>query len=77
MGRAVNRGGNRENRPGARDGPGAPVPSNNIDNVIGGITERFKTMKQICNKFSFLWLFADMSKEDLRGGVTTFFFGGQ
>lgn len=36
-----------------------------MDHVIGGLTERFRTMNSICKKFSFLWTYNAMTEEDL------------
>ena len=36
-----------------------------IDNVIAGLTERYKTMNSICELFSFIWRFEDMAEEEL------------
>lgn len=36
-----------------------------IDSVIGGLTERFKSMKGIHEQFSFLWTFCDLDDHEL------------
>ena len=37
-----------------------------LDNVIGGLTVRFSSTKQISDIFSFLWNYQRMSKEKLK-----------
>jgi hypothetical protein len=36
-----------------------------LDNVISGITERFHTMHEICQKFSFLWLYRELNESEV------------
>ena len=41
-----------------------------IDSVIGGITERFRTMGGLYEKFSFLWTYREMADGDLSLSAT-------
>ena len=41
-----------------------------IDQVIGGLTERFRTMNSICEKFSFLWMYNEMTEEEVCNAAT-------
>lgn len=41
-----------------------------LDNVISGITERFRTMHEICQKFSFLWLYRGLSESEIETAAT-------
>ena len=41
-----------------------------IDSVIGGITERFRTMGGLYEKFPFLWTFREMADGDLSLSTT-------
>ena len=44
---------------------------NLIDQVIGGLTERFRTMNSICEKFSLiLWMYNEMTKEEVCNAAT-------
>ena len=37
-----------------------------LDNVIGGLTVRFRAAKQISDTFSFLWNYQKLSEEDMK-----------
>jgi hypothetical protein len=43
-----------------------------VDSVIGGLTVRFTAVKEICNKFSFLWEYQKLSESEIRAAASNF-----
>ena len=43
-----------------------------LDSVVGGLTERFRTTKELSESFSFLWKYRELNDEDLNQKCNVF-----